>query len=294
VSQLIDRQLLIRRKCRAAARNSAGADFLAVRAAAELAERLSLVERRFGEAVALHCGSAHAADALAASGRVGKVTRIEAHPLLLGGAPGIVEPGERVPLAPESVDLIVSLHALHAINDLAGLMAGIRRALRPDGLFIAAFAGAGTLAELRQSLLEAEARLASGAAPRIYPFTGIREGGMLLQHAGLALPVADMETVAVRYPSMEALMRDLRAMGETNALCDRSRRPLSRSVLAAAARYYEEHFSEADGRLRATFNILWLSGWAPHPLQRKPLPPGSAKSSLAKALKDIEEGTPEA
>src|SRR5690606_5754572 len=237
--------------------------FLIERAAAELADRLDLVQRRFDEAVTLFEGSGHSAAVLAASGKVGRVRRIELDPLLLGSADGLVEPRETLPLAPASIDLAVALLSLHAVNDLPGMLAQIRRALRPDGLFIAALAGAGTLAELRDSLLHGEVATAAGASPRVYPFAEIRQAGALLQRAGFALPVADLETITVRYGTIFSLFADLRAMGETSALAERSRRPLSRRTLVAAAEHYASHHADADGRLKATFNIIWLSGWAP-------------------------------
>lgn len=289
MEQFIDRNLMIARKRRAALAGGDPADFLTIRAAAELGDRIALVERRFDEAVTLFEGSGHAAEALMASGKVGRVRRIEADPVLLGDAEGLVEMCEVVPLPAGSIDLAVSLLSLHAINDLPGLLAQIRRALRPDGLFIAAMFGAGTLSELRDSLLHAEVATASGASPRVYPFAEIRQAGALLQRAGFALPVADLESVTVRYASMISLLADLRGMGETSALAERSRRPLSRQTLAAAAEHYARNHSAPDGRLTATFNLVWLSGWAPDASQPKPKQPGSATVSLAEALKKLEK-----
>ncbi len=282
MEKLIDRKLFVRRKLRALA--GSPADFLLAHAVAELADRLSLVERRFARAVTLFDGSAAAASMLRRTGKVQQVTRIEAHARLLGGDEGIVEPEEAVPLPPGSVQLVTSLLHLHAVNDLPGLLLQVLRALAPDGLFIGAFAGAGTLQELRQSLLAAEAAHSSGAAARIYPFADVRSAGQLLQRAGFALPVADQETLTVRYDSMFSLLQDLRAMGETSALAGRPRRPLSRAVLAAAADHYARNFAGEDGRIAATFNIIWVSAWAPHASQQQPLRPGSAKISLADVL----------
>ena len=182
------------------------------------------------------------------------------------------------------MELAVSLLAFQEINDLPGLLLQFRRALKPDGLFLGAMAGGETLKELRESLLVAETELYGGAAPRIAPFTDVRDAGALLQRAGFALPVADVETLTVRYSDMFALMADLRAMGATNVLLDRSRRPAGRRLFARAAELYAERFSDADGRIRATFSIIWLSGWAPHGSQQKPLKPGSAQVSLTKIL----------
>lgn len=281
---VIDTSLWLSRKLRALARPADGADFLMRRVADDLAERLATVERRFGRAAVLFSQTPAASETLAASGKAADIVRVEADAALLGGAPGIVAPFETVPFEAESLDLAVSLLALQSMNDIPGMLAQVRRALRPDGLFLGAMAGAGTLAELRESLLAAETELHGGASPRVAPFTDVRDAGALLQRAGLALPVADLETVTVRYATPFGLMEDLKAMGETSALADRSRRPATRALLARAAQIYAERFSDPDGRVRATFAIVWLSGWAPDASQQKPLKPGSAKVSLAKIL----------
>lgn len=260
------------------------------RVAADLADRLATVERRFSHAAALYCQTAHAADVLAASGKVDEVTRIEADSAFLTGGQGTVATPETVPFEPRSLDLIVSLLTFQSMNDIPGMLAQIRRALKPDGLFLGAMTGAGTLTELRESLLAAETELHGGASPRVIPFADVRDAGALLQRVGLALPVADVETVTVRYGSPFALMDDLKAMGETNALIDRSRRPMSRALLARTAEIYSEQFSDDDGRVRASFSIIWLSGWAPDASQQKPLKPGSATVSLANFLKEPEQG----
>ena len=197
---------------------------------------------------------------------------------------GVVGDLQALPLAPESTDLIVSALALHTVNDLPGTLAQIRRALRPDGLFLACLPGGQTLHELRHAFASAEAELTGGASPRVAPFADLRDLGGLLQRAGLALPVTDTDVVTVRYASMFALMADLRAMGATSSLVQRSRRPLRRDVLMRAAAIYGEKFADGDGRVRATFELIWLSGWAPHESQQKPLRPGSAKMRLAEAL----------
>lgn len=288
--QIIDAPLMTERKRRARRRAVAGADFLMNRAAEELADRLATVERRFSHAAALFCVTPHARDVILASGKVGNVTRIEADPAFLGEDQGIVASPGHVPLKAESIDLAVSLLSLQDENDIPGLLVQTRRALRPDGLFIGAMAGAGTLAELRESLIAAEAELSGGVSPRIAPFADIRAIGALLQRAGFALPVTDVETVTVRYADMFALMADLRAMGVANALSDRSRRPATRMFFARAAQIYAERFSDPDGRIRATFSFIWMSGWAPDASQQKPLKPGSATMSLAKVLEPKKEG----
>ncbi len=191
---------------------------------------------------------------------------------------------EHVDAAPESLDLITSVFALHAVNDLPGVLIQVRRALKPDGLFLAALFGGDTLTELRQSLAAAEIEILGGVSPRVAPFADVRDLGGLLQRAGFALPVADVERTIVRYGDVLSLIRDLRAMGETNALAERSRKPMRRDMLAAAVDHYARHFADPDGKLRATFDIVYLTGWAPHASQQQPLKPGSAKARLAGAL----------
>ncbi|MER8371506.1 methyltransferase domain-containing protein [Mesorhizobium sp. M1406] len=282
---IMDTSLWLAHKRRALAQPADGADFLMRRTAEELADRLGAVERRFGKAAVLFCQTSAAAEILAESGKVADIVRVETDTAFLdGGGAGLIAPLETVPFEPESLDLAVSLLSLQAMNDVPGMLIQIRRALRPDGLFLGAFAGSGTLFELRESLLAAETELYGGASPRVIPFTDVREAGALLQRAGLALPVADVETVTVRYDSLFDLMADLRAMGETNALADRSRRPGSRALFARAAEIYAERFSDPDGRVRASFSIVWMSGWAPDASQQKPLKPGSAKVSLKAIL----------
>jgi SAM-dependent methyltransferase len=281
---IFDADLLIARKRRALARPKPGADFLVRRAASELEERLGAVERRFAKAASLFCLTPAAAEAILASGKAARVDRIEADAALLDTEGGLLaEPGH-VPLDPASIDLAVSLLSLHEENDLPGMLIQIRRALAPDGLFLGVMAGSGTLHELRECLLAAETELYGGASPRIMPFADVREAGALLQRAGFALPVADVETVTVRYDTAFGLMADLRAMGASNALLARSRKPVSRRLFARAAELYAERFSDPDGRVRATFSFVWMSGWAPDASQQKPLKPGSAQISLAKIL----------
>jgi hypothetical protein len=160
----------------------------------------------------------------------------------------------------------------------------IRRALKPDGLFVAALLGGDTLNELRQSFAAAESDIEGGVSPRVAPFADLRELGALLQRAGFALPVADTDRLVVRYDSAFALMHDLRRMGATNALSARRRTPLRRATLMRMAEIYAQRFADPDGRIRASFEVVWLSGWAPHPDQQRPLKPGSAQARLADAL----------
>ena len=186
---------------------------------------------------------------------------------------------------PESLDLAVSGLAFQFVNDLPGVLTQIRRALRPDGLLLASLIGGDTLTELRQSFAAAEAECEGGVSPRVAPFADLRDVGALLQRAGFALPVTDVDRIVVRYDSAFALMQDLRRMGATNILAERRRTPTRRATMLRMAQIYGERFADPDQRIRATFDVIWLSGWAPHESQQKPLKPGSAKASLAEAVK---------
>lgn len=264
-----------------------GAAFLLDIVAEELTERLSAVEREFPKAVELHGFTGVVAEKMLETGKIGAISRIE--------TPGLASLAdqtaslEHIPLEPRSVNLIVSPLAAHLTNDTPGLFIQALRALQPDGLFMAAIPGAGTLAELRECLLAAEEEIYGGASARVVPFADIRDLGSLLQRAGFALPVIDNETYTVRFDSLFPLMRDLRNMGMANPLLSRSRKPVSRRFFLRAAEIYAERFSDPDGRVRATFSIVYISGWAPHESQQKPLKPGSAKVSLAEALKSASE-----
>jgi len=258
----------------------AAADFLHVRAAENAVNSLEVILRDFPDVVDLSARPGPFARLLAdsaAAGRVGPVGTPGDE--IARAAPGAAPLG----LPDQSQDLIVSLMSLHWANDLPGALSQIRRALRPDGLFIGTLLGAGTLKELRAVLTQAELEVRGGAQARVSPFADGYDGAALLQRAGFALPVADVDRLTVRYPDLYALIRDLRAMGETNALAG-SIRPMSRAMLARAAELYAERHGEADGRLPATFEIIHLAGWAPHESQQKPLPRGSAKVRLADAL----------
>lgn len=211
---------------------------------------------------------------LAASGKVAAVY----------GADSVIADEEALPFADGSLDLAVSALALQFVNDLPGTLIQIRRALKPDGLLLAALLGGDTLIELREAFAEAEAEIEGGVSPRVAPFADVRALGALLQRAGFALPVVDSDRLTVRYDSVFGLMRDLRRMGATNILRERRRRPLKRATLAKMAEVYARRFADADGRLRATFEVAWLSGWAPHESQQKPLKPGAATQRLADAL----------
>jgi SAM-dependent methyltransferase len=247
--------------------------FLLDRIAEDMAERLNAVMRDFKSAAVIGTAGDQVGGALA--GRFDRYARVDLPE----------RESEPLPLEAQSLDLVVSALAFQFVNDLPGVLAQIRRALRPDGLLMAAMVGGDTLTELRQSFAAAEAELEGGVSPRVAPFADLRDVGALLQRAGLALPVTDVDRVVVRYDSAFGLMQDLRRMGATNILLERRRTPTRRATMVRMAEIYRDRFADADGRVRATFDIIWLSGWAPHESQPKPLKPGSAQMGLAEAVK---------
>jgi SAM-dependent methyltransferase len=268
--RLFDRALLARRCARAA--KLGPVSFLLDRVAEDMEERLAAVMRDFSAAVDIWTPS----DAL-------RVRLRQRLPSLVQIAPPS-SAQEALSLAPGSLDVALSALAFQFVNDLPGVLAQIRRALKPDGLLLAAMIGGDTLVELRQCFAAAETECEDGVSPRVAPFADLRDVGGLLQRAGFALPVTDVDRIVVRYDDAFALMQDLRRMGATNAMIERRRAPTRRATLLKMAQLYAERFADADGRIRATFDVIWLSGWAPHESQQKPLRPGSAKVSLAEAL----------
>ena len=288
---IFDRGLLRARHRRAASLGPA--TFLLDRVADDITDRLATVKRRFDLALDLGTPGEVVRAALARVGSVGTIVAAAAFPA--GGAgrvtPFVIADEEALPFGDATLDLVVSTLALQFVNDLPGTLVQIRRALKPDGLLLAALLGGETLAELRESFAAAESETTGGVSPRVAPFADLRDLGALLQRAGFALPVTDTDRLTVRYDSAFALMHDLRRMGATNTLIDRRRRPLRRATLMRMAEIYAERFADPDGRLRATFEIVWLSGWSPHPSQRQPLKPGSAAARLADALGTQEVST---
>jgi SAM-dependent methyltransferase len=284
VQPLFDRALLARRRRRAAALGPV--TFLIDRVAEDMAERLSAVRRSFDVAVDLGTPTDAVRRALLDANAVGRIVAAAtvAEPHRDRCVPVVVADEERLPFRDASLDLVVSGLALQFVNDLPGALVQIRRALKPDGLFLAALAGGDTLVELRQAFASAEAEIEGGASPRVAPFADVRAMGALLQRAGFALPVIDVDRVCARYDSPVRLMHDLRRMGATNVLAERRRTGLRRATLARLLADYAERFADPDGRVRASFDIIWLSGWAPHPSQQQPLRPGSARTRLADAL----------
>jgi SAM-dependent methyltransferase len=270
---LFDRALLRARQLRAL--RFGPATFLLDRVADDMAERLHAVLREFKNAADVGTPCDQVCDALA--GRADRITHVD--------LPDVES--EPLPLQPQSLDLVVSALAFQFVNDLPGVLTQIRRALKPDGLLLATMLGGDTLTELRQSFAAAEAECEGGVSPRVAPFADLRDVGALLQRAGFALPVTDVDRIVVRYDSAFALMADLRRMGATNILVERRRTPTRRDTLLRMAQLYGERFADSDGRIRATFDVLWLSGWAPHESQQQPLKPGSAKTGLAEAVKGL-------
>ena len=280
---IFDRTLLRARQQRARA---LGAEtFLIDRVAAELGERLAVVLRQFERAVDLGTPTDAVRRVLAESGKVATIVAAVPSPARRDASTlRVAADEEALPFADGSLDLVVSALALQFVNDLPGTLIQICRALKPDGLLLAALIGGDSLAELREAFAQAESEIEGGVSPRVAPFADLRELGALLQRAGFALPVVDSDRLTVRYQSVFDLMRDLRRMGATNVLTERRRTPLRRATLQRLADIYARRFADADGRLRATFEIAWLSGWAPHESQQKPLKPGSAAQRLADAL----------
>ncbi len=282
---IFDRALLRQRRARSVAGWPAH-NFLKRHVAEGLSERLDDIRRPFPRLLDLGSHGGEVAAALA--GRAGAELTVSADltPRFLGPLSGlrVVADEETMPFAPNSFDLIASALGLHAVNDLPGALLQIRQALKPDGLFMGALFGGETLTELRQALLQAESEVEGGASPHVAPFADLRDAAGLLQRAGFALPVADIERLNVSYADAFALMRELRGMGESNILQARRRKPMRRATLPRAAEIYRQRFTGPDGRITASFQIVYLHGWAAHESQQKPLKPGSAKQRLAQAL----------
>lgn len=289
---VFDRRLVRLRRERAAA-NWTAHDFLFREVAERLAERLDDVRRRFP--LALELGRRGEALTAALQTRAGIETIVHAglSPSAVRDAGGLAVAAdeEALPFRDGAFDLVISSLALHWVNDLPGALAQVRRALKPDGLFLAALFGGGTLAELRDALMDAEMAEEGGVSPRVSPFADVRDMGALLQRAGFALPVVDVDAITVTFPDALALMKDLRGMGETNAVKARRNGFLRRATLGRAVEAYRDRHGDADGRIPATFRVIFVTAWAPASSQPKPLRPGSAKTRLADALGEIETST---
>jgi hypothetical protein len=270
MENLFDRELYLARLARTKPKRP---DILANSIAAELAERLEPISRVFNYACLIAFDAEPIAKALLASGKVKNLK--------------ILEPGasEALALEPESHDAIFNIFDLHLVNDVPGALIQLRRALVPDGLFMACLFASQTLTELRQSWLEAEEIITGGVSPRIIPMIDVRELGGLLQRADLALPVVDLDRTIVRYPDPIALIHEIHSLGFSNPMTGRSRKPVTRNLFGEAISIYQLKYSDEDGRVRATIEVAWATAWAPHESQQKPLKPGSAKFRLADALK---------
>lgn len=295
---VFDRQQVRRQRDRAAA-TLPQHDFLLREVAARLADRLDDTVRRFPRALDLGSHAGEMAAAVSGHGGIETMVHADLSPAMAAmarastGGMAVVADEEALPFAPQAFDLVLSNLSLHWVNDLPGTLLQIRQVLKEDGFFVAAMLGGETLRELRQCLLEAELAEEGGAGPRVSPFADVRDAGALLQRAGFALPVVDIDTVTVTYADPMRLLADLRGMGEANAVATRRKSFSRRATLLRALALYEERFKTADGRVPATFQILFLTAWRPHPSQPKPLAPGSGRVNLADALNTGERLSPE-
>ncbi len=285
---IFDRGAVRQHRDRAATIDTSGCKLLS-ETAARLADRLLDVTRRFPLALDLGCRTGVLARCLGERGGIETLVQCDLSQAMAAAArlqdgPRLVADEEFLPFGANSLDLVMSCLSLHWVNDLPGTLVQIRHALRPDGLFLAAMLGGETLCELREALLQAEIDVRDGASPRVSPFADVRDLGGLLQRAGFALPVADVDTIVLSYQNAFALMHDLRAMAETNTVQARSRNWTSRDLLMRAAAEYQSRHANPDGSIRATFQVIYLTGWAPDTSQQQPLRPGSAQSRLADAL----------
>ncbi len=284
---IFDRQLLRRRRDRAAP-CFREFDFLIAEAADRLADRLLDLNRSFGTVLNLGSRSGTLASVWPRGLAKPWIVHADLSPGMAAeagsGGPALACDEEALPFAEASLDAVLSCLSLHWVNDLPGALVQIRRALRPDGMFLASVLGGNTLVELREVLSEAEIEVTGGISPRVSPFADIPDLGGLLQRAGFALPVVDSDILTVTYDNLFALMADLRGMGESNTVIERHRAATRRGMFMRAAEIYQEKFAGPDGRIPATFQILTMTGWAPDASQQQPLRPGSARARLADAI----------
>ncbi len=284
---LFDRMLLRQRRKRLTSLNWAHSRFLFDEISERLADRMLDVSKPFARVLDLGCHGGSFGQNLEQTGRVSEIIQADLSDDLMSSSISgarVVMDEECLPFAAQSFDLIGSVLSLHWANDLPGCLIQICRCLKADGLFLGAVFGAETLQELKECLVSAELEISGGISPRISPFVDVRDAGSLLQRAGFALPVTDTDTLTLKYKNAFALMHELRAMGETNALFERQKTVTSRQIFMRAAALYQEKYQDADGLIPATFQIVYLSGWAPHESQQQPLKPGSATSSLKDVL----------
>ena len=292
---VFDRPLVRAHRDRAAAKLDQH-DFLFREAADRLIDRLTDVNRHFDLGLDLGCHSGQVARKLAGLGKVDQLVQCDLSPAMAAAAnapatPAVAADEELLPFAEGVFDLVVSNLSLHWVNDLPGALIQVQRALKPDGLFVAAILGGDTLWELRRAIIEAELELLGGAAPRVSPFAGNRDIGALMQRAAFSLPVVDLDTIRVAYGSPLALLSDLRGMGETNAVVARNTAVPPRTLWPLVSSKYEALFGQPDGTVPATFDVITMTGWRPHESQQQPLRPGSARHSLAMALGTTEHAS---
>ena len=283
---LIFDRALLRHKRQRNIQTHADYNFLINWAHRQMADRLRDVNRNFP--LALQLGGASDPALYKDTGKIGHIITMDT-----ARASSVIADEEFLPFASHSLDLVYSALNLHSVNDLPGALLQIRQALKPDGLFMASLFGGETLRELRESLMHAELELKAGASPRVFPFADKPQMGALLQRAGFALPVVDSEIITVTYTDMFKLLHDLRGMGETNIIRGRHKANPGKALFMRAAEHYQRNFADADGRIRASFEIIFLAGWSPHASQQKSLAPGSAKLRLADALNAREVKTGE-
>jgi len=281
---VFDRRAVRLRRDRAARRS--GFDFLFAEAAERLLDRLEDIDRRFPVVLELGCRDGCLGRLRGERGGIEHIVQADPSPAFAARTAGLrlAAEAEALPFAPGSFDAVLSVLALHWTNDLPGALLQLRRALKPDGLLLVSLLGGDTLSELRQSFMAAELAEEGGVSPRVSPFAELRDLGGLLQRAGFAMPVVDNDRLTVTYADALALMRELRGMGESNAVAERRRSFTRRTTLARAAAIYGERFGQPDGRIPANFEIITLTAWAPHESQPQPLRPGSATTRLAAAL----------
>jgi SAM-dependent methyltransferase len=270
-----------------ARKHFAAHSFLHQRIVDDLVDRLETIKRSFEHGVAVGPGASLLPAALT---KPCNVQHLQVSDPVNSSVNDLDVDEAELPFAPASLDLYISLMSLHLINDLPGTLMQIRQALKPDGLFIGVLPGEETLTELKQALYKAEAEISGGVSPRVIPFAAIKDLGGLLQRAGFALPVADIDSVKVHYRSPFTLLQDLRGMGETNILANRHKKTLRRDVLTRAMQIYVDDFSDQDQKATATFDLITITGWAPHESQQKPLAPGSAKASMKEAVASFTKG----
>ncbi len=285
-ASVFDRIQVRRQRDRAAA-TLADHSFLFDEVADRIGDRLLDVTRTFPLALDLGCHAGNLGRILGGRGGIERLVQCDLSPAMarLAGGLRVAADEEALPFAPATFDLVLSNLSMHWVNDLPGALVQINQVLKPDGLLIATMLGGGTLRELRQCFIEAEVAEEGGAGPRVSPFADVRDAGALLQRAGFALPVVDIDSITITYGDPIRLLADLRGMGETNAALARRRSATRRATMFKALALYRERYAGADGRVPATFQVLTLTAWRPHESQQKPIARGSARASLADALR---------